>query len=58
MKYFVDYNCKFIAMYKRIHNAMNFIKNKGLVNDYDNILRLLDENGNEYDPITGCKIEY
>lgn len=56
--YFVEYNCKFIAMYKRLINALKFIERKGLRNDYDNVLRIFDNEGNQFDPITGREVNY
>lgn len=51
--YYVEYNCKFIAMYKTLNGALKFIERKGLKNDYDNIVRLFDNNGNEYNTLNG-----
>ncbi len=48
MKYFVEYNSRFIAMYKSIRACVNFITRKGLKNGYTNALRIYDENGDEY----------
>ena len=53
MKYFVEYNCKFIAMYKSVKSCISFINKKGLKDDDDNMLRIYDEEGNTYCPITG-----
>lgn len=47
MTYFVEYNAKYIAMYKSLKSAQNFIVRKGLKNDEDNILRIWDSEGNE-----------
>lgn len=55
---FVDYNGKFIAQYKRMNAALNYINRKGLQDDLDNTLRLVDEKGNEYSPITGRVINH
>lgn len=56
MFYYVEYNGKYIAMYKRLSSALKFIKRKNLKNDDLNLLYLIDNKGNFYDPITG--IEY
>lgn len=58
MYYFVDYNCKFIAMYKSVKACLNLIERKGLKDDYDNILRIVDEQGEEYNPVTGRQIKH
>ena len=50
---FIDYNGKYIAQYKRMNAALNYINRKGLQDDLDNTLRLVDDKGNEYSPITG-----
>ena len=55
---FVDYNGKFIAQYRRMSAALAYIERKGLQNDLDNTLRLVDDKGNEYNPITGQEINY
>ena len=56
--YFVEYNCKFIAIYKTINGALKFIQRKGYKNDCDNLLRLWDNQGNEYNTINGNKLKY
>lgn len=53
---FIDYNGKYIAQYKRMSAALNYINRKGLQDDLDNTLRLVDDKGNEYSPITGQEI--
>lgn len=57
-KYFVEYNAQFIAMYKSIRSCLNFISRKGLKDDEDNMLRIYDECGNTYNPITGELEDY
>lgn len=52
-KFFVEYNCKFIAMYKSISSCLKFIQRKGLQCDLDNMVRIFDSDGNEYHPFTG-----
>ena len=49
MYYYVYYNCKYIAMYKSLAAAKNFIIRKGLKNDDDNVLCILDSEWNEYE---------
>lgn len=55
---FIDYNGKYIAQYKRMSAALDYIGRKGLQDDLDNTLRLVDDNGNEYNPITGQAINH
>ena len=55
---FIDYNGKYIAQYKRMRAALNYINRKGLQDDMDNTLRLVDDKGNEYNPITGQSINH
>lgn len=56
IKFYVDYNAKFIAMYMRLQSCIKFINRKGLKNDCDNMLRIFDNTGVEYDPITGNEV--
>ena len=55
---FIDYNGKYIAPYKRMSAALGYIGRKGLQDDLDNTLSLVDDNGNEYNPITGQAINH
>lgn len=55
--FFVEYNCKFVAMYKSVKACLNFISRKDYVNDLDNTVRIFDKEGNEYNTITGKQIE-
>ena len=55
---FIDYNGKYIAQYKRMNAALDYINRKGLQDDMDNTLRLVDDKGNEYNPITGQTINH
>ena len=55
---FVDYNGQFIAQYRRMSAALTYIERKGLQDDLDNTLRLVDDKGNEYNPITGQEINH
>lgn len=57
MKYFVEYNAQYMAMYKSVKACLNLINRKGWKNNEDNMLRIVDENGDEYDTITGSFIE-
>ena len=56
--FFVEYNGKFVADYMYLSGALKFVKRKGYVNDYDNMVRIFDREGNEYDPTNGKLIEY
>lgn len=49
MTYFVEYNAKYIAMYKTLKAAKNFIARKGLKDDECNILHIWDSEGNEHE---------
>ena len=51
--FFVEYNGKFVATYKSVTACLNFIKRKGLVNDLDNTVRVVDKHGNLYNLMTG-----
>ena len=55
-KFFVEYNCSFVADYMTLRRALDYVKRKHLVNDEDNIVRIVDREGNEYNTITGKKI--
>lgn len=57
MKYFVQYNAQYMAMYKSVKSCLNFINRKGWKNDEGNMLCIIDETGQEYDTITGIKVE-
>ena len=57
MYYFVDYNAKFVAMYKSVRACLNYIERKGLRNDSDNVLMIFDKNGNEYNTVNGTEIK-
>ena len=57
MKYFVEYNAQYMAMYKSVKACLNLINRKGWKNDENNMLRIVDENGDEYDTVTGSFIE-
>ena len=57
MKYFVKYNGQYMAMYKSVKTCLNLVNRKGWKNDEDNMLNIIDENGDEYDTVTGVFIE-
>ena len=57
MKYYVEYNCQYMAIYKSVKACLNLINRKGWKNDENNMLRIVDENGDEYDTIKGIKFE-
>ena len=46
MTYFVEYNAKYIASYKSLKVAENFIARKGLKSDENNVLTVWDSEGN------------
>lgn len=56
MKYFVEYNGKYIAEYKTLKGANNYIERRGLKNDDDNLLLIICDNGDMYRP--KCELEY
>lgn len=56
--FWVEYNGAFIACYKSVRACLNFIARKDLRNDDDNIVRIMDNNGDCYDVISGNKIDY
>lgn len=56
MKFFVEYNGKYMAIYKSIKPCLKFINLKGWKDDENNILRIVDEEYNEYSTITGVLI--
>ena len=53
MKYFIEYNAKYIAEYKTIKGCLNLINKKGIKDDENNCLCIIDENGVVYSPVTG-----
>lgn len=58
MWYFVKYNGKYIARFRRMCNALKFIERKNLKNDRLNSLYLVDSDGECYNPITGTILKY
>lgn len=57
MKYFITYNGRFIASRTTIKSALSFIEKKGLKDDRDNSLVIVDSEWNQYNPITGKEFE-
>lgn len=55
-RFWVEYNCKFIASYKSVKACLNFINRKGLQDDYHNTLSIVDNNGDMYNTINGNKL--
>lgn len=49
MKYFVSYNAKYIAQCKSIKHCLSVITKKGLKDDENNLLEIVDEDGIYYD---------
>jgi len=58
MTYFIEYNGKFIKSCKTIKSCINHIERKHLTNDCDNVLRIFDQDGNEYNTVSGKEINY
>ena len=56
--FFVEYNGKFVANYKSVKACLNFIERIKLQDDYDNTLRIVDNNGDYYHPLLGNKINH
>lgn len=48
--YFVEYNGKYVGIYKTLRGAFNFVQKKGLKDDESNSLRVFDDKGNHYNP--------
>jgi len=55
-RFWVDYNGKYVADYKSVKACLNFISRKGLQDDYDNSLSIVDNNGDMYNWINGNKL--
>ena len=55
-RFFVEYNCKVMGVYKSLTCALNLIRRKGWQDDFDNSLWLVDNNGDMYNTISGNKI--
>lgn len=56
-RFFVEYNCKVVGVYKSLTCALNLIRRKGWCDDLDNSLWLVDSNGDSYNPINGNKLK-
>lgn len=56
MRYYIDYNGKYITDYKSVLACLKFINRKSLQDDFDNTLRIVDNNGDFYHIITGIKL--
>lgn len=54
-KYFVCYNAKFIAERKTLKGCQDFISRKGLKDDENNLLYIVDDEGEEYPLIKELK---
>ena len=56
-RFWVEYNGKYVADYKSVRACLNLIRRKGLKDDFDNTLRIVDNNGELYNVINGTKIK-
>ena len=57
-KFWVWYNGKYMTGYKSVRACINFINRKGLRNDYNNTLRIVDNNGDRYNEVSGNLMHY
>lgn len=57
-RFWVEYNGKYVADYKSVLACLKFINRKGLQDDFDNTLRIVDNNGDMYNTISGNKLDY
>jgi hypothetical protein len=57
-RFWVWYNGKYMAGYKSVRACLNFIKRKKLQDDYDNTLRIVDNNGDMYNVTNGNKLTF
>ena len=55
-RFWVEYNGKYVADYKSVKACLNLIRRKGLKDDFDNTLRIVDNNGDMYNVINGNKL--
>lgn len=55
-RFWVEYNGKYVADYKSVRACLNFIDRKGLQEDLNNTLRIVDNNGDMYNTISGNKL--
>lgn len=57
-RFWVEYNGKYVADYKSVPACLKFIERKKLQDDFDNALRIVDNNGDMYNTISGTKIKF
>lgn len=50
MTYFISYNGKYIASRRSLKAAVNFIDVRGIQDDENNELYIIDQQGNNYSP--------
>ena len=55
-RFWVEYNGKYVADYKSVRACLNFIDRKGFRDDLNNTLRIVDNNGDMYNTISGNKL--
>lgn len=48
MKFFVEYNGKYVAEYKSVKSCLNYIEKKNLKDDENNLLVIICDNGDMY----------
>lgn len=58
MRYFVEHNGKFVADYKTLKGCINYIDRKQYVDSWFESTRIFDQQGNEYNIITGARKRY
>lgn len=54
--YYVNYNSVNIACFRYLKNALKYIKRRGLKENDNNMLLIMDYKGNLYEPVNGCEI--
>lgn len=54
MWYYVEYNGRCLKAKKSLQPCLEFIKNEGLREDFDNHIILCDSHGDMYNPFTGA----
>lgn len=57
-RFWVWYNGNYMAVYKSVRACLNFINRKKWQDDFNNTLRIVDNNGDMYNTISGNKINY
>lgn len=50
MTYFICYNAKYIASRKSLKTAVDFIDARGIHDDENNVLYIVDQQGNYFKP--------